>query len=126
MLTAKVFGWKTGKRDILTNPVEVILHCSSSDLPIIDRLFNKDVYVIPKAGDTDDCDHVITDITNKAIKSGYMCIKCGKLFAAAKQKGETPEPCCHEWVKTGAILASMPPQDEYKCTKCGAIKGMLE
>ena len=29
------------------------------------------------------CAHTLADIRNDAIKSGYACIKCGALFAAA-------------------------------------------
>ena len=60
------------------------------------------------------CSHRIVDITNEAIKSGYMCMGCGALFGAYLQKEpkqeqrsdseHTGEPVAwieHEWAGTG-------------------------
>lgn len=44
------------------------------------------------------CEHQVADIRNPIVKSGYMCIECGKLFAAADH-GEKPTEAAQETKK---------------------------
>lgn len=51
----------------------------SSDLLFrVAQLFS----VLLQAYESTQCDHVIVDIRNPKISSGYMCTKCGTLFKA--------------------------------------------
>ena len=45
-------------------------------------------------------------------------------FSMPPKTGTAPKECAHDYLPTGNILLSDPPQDEYRCSKCGAIKGV--
>ena len=56
------------------------------------------------------CIHRIVDVTNKVVKSGYMCMDCGAVFRAyttpPQRKPLTDEQIAEMWLE---ILGSTPP-----------------
>jgi hypothetical protein len=69
------------------------------------------------------CSHRIADARNPVVKSGYVCVDCLALFAAADHlpvAAQPAAPCPHT---TGCRAGDTPEGSYHWCPNCGALEG---